>query len=525
MRGRSHPAFFVSLAALVVVVAAACASPDPTPATGGTARILVGAPTTLDPARAGDASSSSVIAQLYETLTTFDEARQLQPALAASWQIAPDARRITFRLRPDLAFSDGSPLRASDVVRSWLRLLDPAAPSPLVNLILDVEGASAYLGGTGLADQVGLHADDGAGSVTVDLTRPSAEFVDVVSSPTFAIVPPDLQPSAGGAAGSGFVASGGYRLTDESATELTLTANPRYWAGEPAVRTITLITDLAGASPVEAFEDGRLDYASIGGADASWIGYDEALGPRLRSVASLATDYFGFDTSRPPFDDVRVRQAFAAAVDWRRIARLGNDDPAAVATSMVPPGIPGRSDRDVVPVHDPGAARDRLAAAGYPAGKGFPTVTMLSAGTQYDEAIVRELHDELGITLRAETMEFDDYFTRLDEDPPQLWSLTWVADYPGRNDFLGLLLGTGSVNNYGRWSSAAFDEAIADAGAATDPGAEAAAYDRAESIVQTDAPVIPVSYGTGWALARDGLLGAGQNGLGIPRLAGLAWAP
>jgi ABC-type transport system substrate-binding protein len=291
------------------------------------------------------------------------------------------------------------------------------------------------------------------------------------------------------------------------------------------VRTITLITDLAGASPVEAFEDGRLDYASIGGADASWIGYDEALGPRLRSVASLATDYFGFDTSRPPFDDVRVRQAFAAAVDWRRIARLGNDDPAAVATSMVPPGIPGRSDRDVVPVHDPGAARDRLAAAGYPAGKGFPTVTMLSAGTQYDEAIVRELHDELGITLRAETMDFDDYFTRLDEDPPQLWSLTWVADYPGRNDFLGLLLGTGSVNNYGRWSSAAFDEAIADAGAATDPGAEAAAYDRAESIVQTDAPVIPVSYGTGWALARDGLLGAGQNGLGIPRLAGLAWAP
>jgi len=192
---------------------------------------------------------------------------------------------------------------------------------------------------------------------------------------------------------------------------------------------------------------------------------------------------------------------------------------------MVPPGIPGRSDRDVVPVHDPAAARDRLAAAGFPGGQGFPTVTMLSAGTQYDEAIVRELHDQLGITLRAETMDFDDYFTRLDEDPPQLWSLTWVADYPGRNDFLGLLLGTGSVNNYGSWSSPAFDAAIADAGAATDATAASAAYDRAEAIVQTDAPVIPVSYGTGWALSRDGLLGAGQNGLGIPRLAGLAWGP
>jgi ABC-type oligopeptide transport system substrate-binding subunit len=99
-----------------------------------------------------------------------------------------------------------------------------------------------------------------------------------------------------------------------------------------------------------------------------------------------------------------------------------------------------------------------------------------------------------------------------------------VADYPGRNDFLGVLLGTGASNNYGRWSSPEFDAAIAEAGATGDVDASAAAYDRAEAIVQRDAPVIPVSYGTGWALSRDGLLGAGQNGLGSLRFAGLAWA-
>jgi oligopeptide transport system substrate-binding protein len=241
-------------------------------------------------------------------------------------------------------------------------------------------------------------------------------------------------------------------------------------------------------------------------------------------VPSLSVDYYGFDASRPPFDDVRVRQAFAQAVDWRRIARLGNDDPSAVANSMVPPGIPGRSDRDVLPVHDPDGARALLSAAGYPGGKDFPVVTMLTSGGGYDEAIVSELERELGVRIEQESMG-DGYFERLQTDPPQIWNLSWVADYPGRNDFLGVLLGSGSTNNYGRWSSPEFDAAIADATSTSDEAAANAAYDRAEDIVQRDAPVIPVSYGSGWALARDGLLGAGQNGLGNIRFAGLEWAP
>jgi len=99
----------------------------------------------------------------------------------------------------------------------------------------------------------------------------------------------------------------------------------------------------------------------------------------------------------------------------------------------------------------------------------------------------------------------------------------WQADYPGPNDFLGLLLETGASNNAGRWSSADFDDAIADALATGDAAASRAAYDRAEAIVQRDVPVIPVEYGSAWALSRDGLLGAIDNGLGGIRMAGLAW--
>ncbi len=268
-----------------------------------------------------------------------------------------------------------------------------------------------------------------------------------------------------------------------------------------------------------------MDYAPIADSDASWIAYDETLGPQLREVPQFVVQYYGFDTSRPPFDNAEVRQAVAMAVDWRRISILGVADRRRPGPDLDgPAGHPGRSTVDAFPTHDPDAARALLAKAGYPGGAGFPTITMLTGGGSSDEAIVDELQHELGITVNSETMAFGDYYTRILADPPAIWSLGWVADYPSRNDFLGVLLGKDSTNDIGRWHNADFDAAIAEAGAATDAAAANAAYDRAEVIVGREVPVLPIQYGTGWALSRNGLLGAGQNGLGNLRMAGLAWA-
>jgi ABC-type transport system substrate-binding protein len=432
-----------------------------------------------------------------------------------------DGRRFVFHLRDGLMFSDGSPLRAEDVVRSWLRIIDPSAPSPLSSLLLDVTGAKDYLARRAAADSVGLKAN--GNDVQVDLDRPASDFPSIVAGPSFAVVPQGVATGTGAFVPGGFVGSGAYVLTGSTDTELTLTANDRYWAGRPAITAVHLIGDVGGRSPVSAFEDGDLDYAPIADFDASWISYDRTLGPQLRQVPSLSVEYYGFDTSRPPFDHVKVRQAFAKAVDWRRIVQLATPTSATPATSMVPPGIPGRSDRDFLPARDPDAARALLAEAGYPGGRGFPSVTLIDPGSAYTRGVVAELKRELGVTVDPETMDFNAYFTRLAQDPPQMWSLSWVADYPGQNDFLGVLLGTGQSNDYGRWSSAEFDRAIGEAGQTTDPATASAAFERAQAVVQRDAPVVPVAYAPGWALSRDGLLGAGQNGLGILRLASLAW--
>ncbi len=494
-------------------------------AASGDVSILFGSPATLDPALQSDIGSATFTAQLYETLTAFDSSLNLRPALARSWDVADDGRRIVFHLRDDLRFSDGSPLGAQDVVESWLRVIDPARPSLLSSLLLDVRGAAAYLGGSNTdPGSVGIRAE--GRDVVVDLERPGADFPSIVASPTFGIVPPavwrDRQDvDATIAAGRQFVGSGAYVVDSVSPTEFTLVANDHYWAGRPAIGTVHLLATIGGRSPVAAFQDGEVDYTGISSSDASWIRYDADLGPQLRVVPSLSLSYLGFTTTSPPFDDVRVRQAFGAAVDWTRLVELGASGDDVPADSMVPPGIPGRGDRSWLPAYDPAGARALLAAAGYPGGAGFPEVTFATGGLAYAEGIAATIERELGVRIRL--AEYDDHFDRLSTDPLPMWTLGWVADYPGPNDFLGVLLETGSSNNYGRWASPAFDAAIADGLATRDPAQALAAYERALTAVRDEVPVIPIANGDGWALSRDGLLGAGENGMGIMRVAGLAW--
>ncbi len=490
----------------------------------GTVTVLAGAPASIDPAFAGDLGSASYVSQLFETLTAVDPSLTVRPALAASWSIEDDGRQVVFTLRQGLTFSDGSALTAADVVRSWRRLFDPAHPSPLASLVADVVGARDLLGGRASdPSTLGVHAD-GDLRVVVDMERGGGDLPAIVSGAPFAVVPRSVGSNEIAQDPSTFVGSGGYVLSDVQPDAFVLTANPHYWAGTPAIETVRMLTTIAGQSPVDAFVAGDVDVAQIGFVDAGWIAYDRALGPSLRSDPSLSVTYYGFDARQPPFDDPLVRRAFAEAVDWRRLAQLDEVGSSVPATGIVPAGMPGAPSGDYMPAYDPADARALLSQAGFPGGAGFATVTFISSGGGYDEGIVAMLRDNLGVTVSYATMDFGPYIDRLATNPPDIWNLSWVADYPGPNDFLGVLLGTGSTANEGRWSNAEFDAAIADAGAATSAADATTAYARAMAIVRDQVPVVPVSYGTSFSLVRDGLLGASQNGLGIMRLAGLAWS-
>ena len=485
-------------------------------------RILAGEPRTFDPAAAGDSTTAIVVAQLYETLTTYDASLTLQPALAATWDVAADGRGVVFHLRPGLTFSDGTPLTGQDVVGSWLRIIDPRAPAPLAALMLDVKGARDHLAGRESDPAaVGLRAT--GNDVTVELERPGADFPAIVSSPLFAVVPPAAWRDGKAAFGVDAIVSGGYMVTGATDEEITLERNDRYWAGAPAIRTVRLIMDIGGRSAVAAFQSGDLDYTDISSIDAPWIPFDRELGPQLRETSSLSLTYLGLTTTTKPFDDVRVRQAIGAAVDWDRVVSLGAAGGEVQAVSMVPPGIPGGGEKDWLPLHDPELARSLLAEAGYPGGAGMPTIHFAGGSLSLADGIAADLERELGLHVEIEIL--DEHLQRIATDPPNMWISAWIADYVGPNDFLGVLLESGSSNNYSGWTSTAFDQAIADALATLDPTAAQAAYERAMVEVQAEVPVVPLYVSTNWSLSRDGLLGAGDNGLGILRMAGMAWAP
>jgi oligopeptide transport system substrate-binding protein len=485
-------------------------------------RVLSPAPLTWSPARAGDSSSASVLAQVFEGLTTLDSDNNVEPALAESWTIAGDGRQIDFKVRAGLHYSDGTPITAQDCVDSWFRLLDPQRPSPLVSLLSDVAGAADYVAGRGSRDAVGLHAQDD--HVIVDLGRPATYFLAVTSSPALAVVPPAMRDLIeSDQLPAGMVASGGYVPTAQTATSITLDANANYWAGKPAISPIELVVDTQDQDPIDMFEAGNIDYTPVGSIDAAWIRYDRNLGPELRSTADLLMHYYGFDTTRPPFDKPAVRRAFGEAVDWDRIVTLGGGTPVH---SMVPPGIPGGGTEDYRPAHNPDDARAQLAQAGFPGGAGFPDVSLVSSGYGYEVAVATELERELGIHVTVELLDFPSLLARqASGDRAQFWDSTWSADYPHAHDFLGLLLTTGSASNDSRWSNAGYDAEIAAAAATADPAAQEGHYAAAQAILRDEVPVIPVEAPQGFALSRDGLLGALPNGAGFLRLAGMAWAP
>ena len=510
------PRLIAGVAAILLILSSSLAS-ERAAAQDRTLRYVGGALHTLDPAFIGSASDVQLILQLYAGLTRLDEDGQPYASLAESWTVSDDGLTYTFRLRGGLTFSDGSPLEAADVRRSWLRMLDPSTHSTAPDVLSIIAGASERLAG-GSEDEVAVQAPD-AHTLAVRLRHPAGYFLSILATPATFVVPRNAKATSDWQRAGAFIGSGPYVADRMDGADLVLKANARYVAGPPPIGEVRWVTDLTGDAAT-AYANDQIDLTSIGAADAGWIAYDPDLGPALHRAAALGVQYFGFDTTRPPFNDARVRRAFALALDRPHLVKLAEGIGATPASSVVPPALwpKGLVDNQA---SDPAEARRLLDEAGYTDRSKLGTITINGTGLGVGPAVA-VWERELGVSMAMEGMEFRDYLTALVDNVPQIFTIDWIADYPSPYALYSLLLLPGATSNYGHWDDAQFVRLLQAASAAAGD-AQAAAYAAVDARVDSEAPVIPWSYASGWWLVRPALRGLGTPAVGLLDFGRVSW--
>jgi len=469
-----------------------------------------GEPESLDPAIITGQVEMRIVQGLFEGLTRLDpKTVRPIPGLAEGWETSPDGRIYTFHLRTNLIWSTGEPITAGDVVYSWIRALNPATASGYAGPLFYLKNAKDFNAGKIKdASLVGVQALDKF-TVRFDLDQPTAFFPDVCAMPVAGVVPQQTIEKQGDRwlMAKPLPVSGPYQLVYWRLNDkIRLQKNPRYW---DATNTQSGIIDLLPVgSPNPA-----LNLYECGQADIVW---DKDLVPgQLLDVLirrpdfhtfSYLGDYFiRFNVTRKPFDDPRVRQALALAIDKERIVKKISRAGEQPASHLVPEGTAHYTSPEGLG-HDPARAKTLLAEAGYPGGRGFPRFEYVfsapaSGGDKIHENIAIELqqmwHDELGIQMDLRPLEAKIFYTAQAHLDFDLSRSSWIGDYDDANTFLGLFTSDDGNNRTG-WKNAQYDELIGRANQEPDLQVREKLFQQAETIlVRDELPIIPLYFYVG----------------------------
>jgi len=493
------------------------------PRRGGVFRLLVEAPHALDPASVDSVYDALPVGQIFDGLVALDPGLNIVPALADTWTISRDGRDYMFHLREGVRFHDGTLLTADDVVFSIKRLLDPKREKQSIGVsyLQVVEGAPLYCAGR-TRSLPGIVAID-AQTVEIRLTHPYLSFLAVLAMDDLRIVPQKTIATIGEKAfRRAPVGTGPFRFVKWTDEQLTLDANPGYFAGAPYLDKVEIFFPRADEHDTgnARFLRGETDIVQPTADSLPLLQADPTI--EIHRYQDLSLSFLGMNTGVPPLDDVRVRRAIAMAIDRKSLAEL-SPSTRREAQGILPPGLPSYSPAPKALPYDPEGARRLLADAGHPGGRGLRPIPLYVAQSASSE-VVKSLEQEkkdlaaVGITLDVHPVTWREINTRIEGHDGAMFQLGWVADLPDPDSFLRTLFEPGSSANYFDFRDDETGSALERGGSETNPVERARIYRGLEKAVLDKAPLVPLFHSVGVIAARRTVHGLTPGPMGIGAL-------
>ena len=502
------------------------AKDDSEPLDGGRFVRLFVDPPTLDPHLTTDATSAQIIVEVYGGLVTIDSELNVVADLAESWEISPDGRVYTFRIRPDATFHNGKQVTAEDVRWSLERATDPLTEAPNVDQYLgDIVGVDAKLEGDALEisgvrvineQTIEITIDESKSFFLAKMTYPTAFVLDkenIQASPKNWFREPN--------------GTGPFKMTEYKVGEtLVLSRHDGYHLGAAKLAEVEMI--LSGGTSMLMYENDEIDIAGVGLSDL-----DRLLDPThnlnaelLRAAPSFSVQYIGLNVNEPPLDDLNVRKALNLAIDKREIATIVLGDQVVPATGILPPGFPGFSSSVSGYEFDPELAKQLLLDSKYGDDlDNMPPITITTPGSfganvSLDMEVVLAMWEKnLGIRTEFQQTEFATFLKDLNKRRFQMFDIGWIADYPDPENFLDILFYSDSSNNHTNYSNPEVDSLLEKARIETDETLRFNIYNQVEQTILDDAPWIPLWYsGERYLLVKPYVHDFLQTPLIIPKL-------
>ncbi len=482
MRGMGKLRTVVTVASIAVVavsgVTSCGAGKDRRSGAGGGGEINVSVtsfPDYLDPQLSYSLESWEMLWNTYTPLLTYKHEKgqagtTVVPGLAKDMPlVSPDGKTYKLTLRPNMKYSDGTPIKASDFAYSMKRLFKTNSGGAV--FYEGIVGANEFAAGK--ADTIrGISTDDNTGDITIELEAPNGTFNRLLAM-IFAAPVPQTTPLDKATTLNPPPSSGPFMITKvDASNSLTMERNPQFKTVKDAGATevpdaqvdkITIREYEDNASQVTGVEQNTIDFM-FSPPDANRLPEIRSKhADRFRLDESINTYYFWMNNQKPPFNDIRVRQAINYAIDPQMLARIfgGRLRPTQ---QILPPGMPGYSQYKLYPGPNLDKAKQLLTEAN-PSDRDITVWTEDVPDRKRIGQYYRDLLTELGFRVRLNVIHGDNYVQVIgNSSTPDLDTgfARWFQDFPHPDDFFRPLLNGTNIlaennNNFARVSIPAND--------------------------------------------------------------------